>query len=161
MCLSSQAFTSACVRPGFLCRLHWWIQSWLQGCRQSVGGEGGASFKHHHILTTVQYAGWQTLCSKTWAASSAADSTASSSQEQTWCKTGPLVLCLHEGCSRYIAKQHSVSGVCSKFMAVNPLGLQKRIYSYCETSQEMPLYIGLSSSQCRCRVQPSKEHFYS
>ena len=68
------------------------------------------------------------------------------SQKQTWCKPGPLVLCLCEGCSRYIAKQHSVSGVCSKFMAVNPLGLQKRIYSYCEDSQEMLLYIGLSSS---------------
>lgn len=30
--------------------------------------------------------------------------------------------------------------------AVSPLGLQKRIYSYCETSQEMLLCIGLSLS---------------
>lgn len=63
------------------------------------------------------------------------------SHEQTWCKPGLLVLCLYEGCARYISKQHGVSGVCSKFMAVNALGLQKRIYSYCETSQEMLLYI--------------------
>lgn len=83
------------------------------------------------------------------------------SQEQTWCKPVALVLCLCEGCSRYIAKQHSASGVCSKFMAVNPLGLLKRIYSYCKTSQEMHLYIGLNSSQCGSRVKSSKEHFYS
>lgn len=107
-----------------------------------VSGESGGTFATHHLTEHgCRYSAchWRSVLPTT-------GEKEKESQEQTWCKPSLLVLCLCDGCSRYIAEQHSVSGVCSKFMAVKPLGLQKWIYSYCETSQEMLLYMGLSSS---------------
>lgn len=68
------------------------------------------------------------------------------SWEETWCKPGPLLLCVYVRDVLDTLPRITMSLEFAVNSAANPLGLQKRIYSYCETSQEMLLCIGLSSS---------------
>lgn len=63
------------------------------------------------------------------------------SQEETWCKPGPWLLCVYMRHVLDTLPRITISLEFAVNSAVRPLGLQKRIYSYCETSQEMLLCI--------------------
>lgn len=68
------------------------------------------------------------------------------SQEETWSKPGPWLLCVWVRHVLDTLPRITMSLLFAVNSALSPLGLQKKIYSYCETSLEMLLCIGLSLS---------------